>query len=58
MNRNYVKIEKPNNLKTKRYIIDNVLPEMVFDNVIFVFGVGGKDKKNSSSWILKKYEQN
>ena len=34
------------------------IPEMVFDNVIFVFGVGGKDKKNSSSWILKKYEQN
>ena len=34
------------------------IPEMVFDNVIFVFGVGGKVKKNSSSWILKKYEQN
>ena len=34
------------------------IPEMIFDNVIFVFGVGGKDKKNSSSWILKKYEQN
>ena len=36
---------------------DNI-PEMVFDDVIFVFGVGGKDKKNSSSWILKKYENN
>ena len=33
------------------------IPEMVFDNVIFTFGVGGKNKKNSSSWILKKYEQ-
>ena len=33
------------------------IPEMVFDNVIFMFGVGGKNKKNSSSWILKKYEQ-
>jgi len=36
---------------------DNI-PEMVFDDVIFLFGVGGKDKKNSSSWILKKYENN
>ncbi len=35
---------------------DNI-PEMVFDDVIFVFGVGGKDKKNSSSWILKKYKK-
>lgn len=33
------------------------IPEMVFDDVIFMFGVGGKDKKNSSSWILKKYEE-
>jgi hypothetical protein len=23
-----------------------------------VFGVGGEDKKNSSSWILKKYKKN
>jgi len=36
---------------------DNI-PEMVFDDVIFLFGVGGEDKKNSSSWILKKYENN
>lgn len=35
---------------------DNI-PEMIFDDVIFMFGVGGKDKKNSSSWILKKYEK-
>jgi D-beta-D-heptose 7-phosphate kinase/D-beta-D-heptose 1-phosphate adenosyltransferase len=35
---------------------DNI-PEMVFEDVKFVFGVGGEDKKNSSSWILKKYEQ-
>jgi len=29
---------------------DNI-PEMVFDDVEFIFGVGGEDKKNSSSWI-------
>jgi hypothetical protein len=23
----------------------------------FMFGVGGEDKKNSSSWILAKYKQ-
>ena len=34
----------------------NNIPEMVFEDVEFVFGVGGEDKKNSSSWILKKYE--
>jgi cytidyltransferase-like protein len=34
---------------------DNI-PEMVFDNVEFVFGVGGEDKKNSSSWILKDWK--
>jgi len=33
------------------------IPEMVFEDVEFVFGVGGEDKKNSSSWILKRYEQ-
>jgi cytidyltransferase-like protein len=26
------------------------------DNIEFVFGVGGEDKKNSSSWILKDWE--
>jgi hypothetical protein len=31
---------------------------MIFDDVEFVFGVGGEEKKNSSSWILKKYENN
>ena len=35
---------------------DNI-PEMVFDDVEFVFGVGGEDKKNSSSWILKEWSQ-
>lgn len=30
---------------------DNI-PEMIFDDVEFVFGVGGEDKVNSSSWIL------
>ena len=26
-------------------------------NLEFVFGVGGEDKKNSSSWILKKWKE-
>ena len=34
---------------------DNI-PEMIFDDVEFVFGVGGEDKKNSSSWILKEWQ--
>ena len=34
------------------------IPEMLkFDDVEFVFGVGGEDKKNSSSWILKEWSQ-
>lgn len=34
------------------------IPEMdiVDDNVEFVFGVGGEDKKNSSSWILEEWK--
>lgn len=32
------------------------IPEMVFDDVQFVFGVGGEDKKNSSSWILSEWK--
>ena len=34
------------------------IPEMDIqdDNLRFVFGVGGTDKKNSSSWILKQWE--
>jgi len=35
---------------------DNI-PEMIYDDVEFVFGVGGEDKKNSSSWILKEWSQ-
>jgi cytidyltransferase-like protein len=35
---------------------DNI-PEMVYDDVEFVFGVGGEDKKNSSSWILSKWDK-
>ena len=35
---------------------DNI-PEMVYSDVEFVFGVGGEDKKNSSSWILKEWSQ-
>jgi D-beta-D-heptose 7-phosphate kinase/D-beta-D-heptose 1-phosphate adenosyltransferase len=35
------------------------IPEMDVEDkdIIFVFGVGGEDKKNSSSWILKKWEE-
>lgn len=38
--------------------LDNI-PEMVVesDRVIFTFGVGGEDKKNSSSWILNRYKE-
>lgn len=34
------------------------IPEMGFkdDNLEFVFGVGGEDKKNSSSWILEDWK--
>jgi cytidyltransferase-like protein len=34
------------------------IPEMdiVDDNLTFVFGVGGEDKKNSSSWILSEWK--
>ena len=35
---------------------DNI-PEQVFDDVEFVFGVGGEDKKNSSSWILEDWKK-
>jgi cytidyltransferase-like protein len=37
---------------------DNI-PEMdtEVENISFVFGVGGEDKKNSSSWILKEWSQ-
>jgi D-beta-D-heptose 7-phosphate kinase/D-beta-D-heptose 1-phosphate adenosyltransferase len=34
---------------------DNI-PEMVFDDVEFVFGVGGSNKANSSSWILEEWK--
>lgn len=32
------------------------IPEMVFDDVEFVFGVGGDNKANSSSWILEEWK--
>ena len=32
------------------------IPEMVFDDVEFVFGVGGNNKINSSSWILEEWK--
>jgi cytidyltransferase-like protein len=34
----------------------NNIPEMVVDNVEFVFGVGGENKKNSSTWILEEWK--
>jgi len=34
---------------------DNI-PEMKVEGVNFVFSVGGDDKKNSSSWILKNWQ--
>jgi len=38
--------------------LDNI-PEMVVesDRLEFVFGVGGEDKQNSSSWILEEYRK-
>jgi mannose-6-phosphate isomerase-like protein (cupin superfamily) len=37
---------------------DENIPEMdiVDDNIEFVFGVGGSNKKNSSSWILQEWK--
>ena len=32
------------------------IPEMVVEDVEFVFGVGGENKKNSSSWILEDWK--
>jgi cytidyltransferase-like protein len=32
------------------------IPEMTLEGINFIFGVGGNDKKNSSSWILKDYK--
>lgn len=34
---------------------DNI-PEMSVEGIEFLFSVGGDDKKNSSSWILKKWQ--
>lgn len=57
-------IEKVKGLESNAHIIfanggdrtsDNI-PEMKFDDVEFVFGVGGVDKKNSSSWILEEWK--
>ena len=37
---------------------DDNIPEMdiEIDNIEFVFGVGGSDKKNSSSWLLEEWK--
>jgi cytidyltransferase-like protein len=32
------------------------IPEMVFEDIEFVFGVGGENKANSSSWILEEWK--
>tara|TARA_X000000950_G_scaffold288894_1_gene408153 strand:+ start:4710 stop:5483 length:774 start_codon:yes stop_codon:yes gene_type:complete len=32
------------------------IPEMSLNGIEFIFGVGGNDKKNSSSWILKEWQ--
>lgn len=32
------------------------IPEMVHDDIEFVFGVGGENKMNSSSWILQEWK--
>ena len=33
------------------------IPEMILTDVEFVFGIGGEDKKNSSSWILEDWKK-
>lgn len=32
------------------------IPEMSVSGIEFIFGIGGDDKKNSSSWILKNWQ--
>ena len=32
------------------------IPEMKISEISFVFGIGGEDKKNSSSWILEEWK--
>ena len=32
------------------------IPEMSVSDINFIFNIGGNDKKNSSSWILKKWQ--
>ena len=35
---------------------DKNIPEMAVEGINFLFSVGGDDKKNSSSWILNKWQ--
>jgi cytidyltransferase-like protein len=35
---------------------ENNIPEMAVKDVEFAFGVGGDDKRNSSSWILEEWK--
>ena len=32
------------------------IPEMILNDIDFLFSIGGDDKKNSSSWILKEWK--
>jgi mannose-6-phosphate isomerase-like protein (cupin superfamily) len=34
----------------------NNIPEMIVNDVVFKFGIGGKNKLNSSSWILDEWK--
>ena len=35
---------------------ENNIPEKGVEGIKFIFGVGGTNKKNSSSWILKNWQ--
>ena len=35
---------------------DSNIPEMSVSGIDFKFSIGGEDKKNSSSWILKNWQ--
>jgi len=37
---------------------DSNIPEMIMSDIEFKFSIGGEDKKNSSSWILKNWQGN
>jgi len=37
--------------------VEGTVPEMVVPDIVFKFGVGGRDKTNSSSWILQEWKE-